>query len=64
MRWWRRKQRDEELERELQCDLELEEEEQRERGLSPQEARFAAVRAFGNPTLIREQTRAVWTRNW
>ena len=64
MRWWRRKQRDEELARELQCDLELEEEEQRERGLSPEEARFAAVRAFGNPTLIREQTRALWTWNW
>src|SRR5215469_1297122 len=64
MRWWRRKQRDEELARELQCDLELEEEEQRERGLSPEEARFAAVRAFGNPTLIREQMRAVWTWNW
>ena len=63
MRWWRRKQRDEELARELQSDLELEEEEQRERGLSPEEARFAAVRAFGNPTLIREQTRAVWTWN-
>jgi predicted permease len=64
MRWWRRKQRDEELARELQCDLELEEEEQRERGLSPEEARFAAMRAFGNPALIREQTRAVWTWNW
>jgi predicted permease len=64
MRWWRRKQRDEELARELQCDLELEEEEQRERGLSPEEARFAAMRAFGNPVLIREQTRAVWTWNW
>ena len=64
MRWWRQKQRDEELARELQCDLELEEEEQRERGLSPEEARVAAVRAFGNPTLIREQTRVVWTRNW
>ena len=64
MRWWRRKQRDEELARELQSDLELEEEEQRERGLSGDEARFAALRAFGNPTLIREQTRAVWAWNW
>lgn len=64
MRWRRRKQRDEELARELQSDLELEEEEQRERGLSPGEARFAALRAFGNPTLIREQTRAVWTWKW
>ena len=64
MRWWRRKQRVEELTRELQCDLELEEEEQRECGLSPEEARFAAVRALGNPTLIREQTRAVWSWIW
>ena len=64
MRWWRRKQRDEDLARELQCDFELEEEEQRERGLSPEEAHFAAARAFGNSTLIREHTRAVWTCNW
>jgi predicted permease len=64
MRWWRRTQRDEDLARELQCDFELEEEEQRERGLSPEEAHFAAVRAFGNSTLIREHTRAVWTCIW
>jgi hypothetical protein len=49
--------------RELQSDIELEEEEQRERGLSPEEARYAALRAFGNPTLIREHTRAVWSWN-
>ena len=64
MRWWRRKHGDEALARELQCDLELEEEEQRERGMAPEEARFAAMRAFGNSTLILEQTRAVWTWNW
>ena len=64
MRWWPWKNRDEDLARELQSDLELEEEEQQEFGLSAEEARFAAVRAFGNPTLIREQTRAVWTWNW
>jgi hypothetical protein len=64
MRWWQWKNRDEDLARELQSDLELEEEEQQEIGLSAEEARFAAVRAFGNPTVIREQTRAVWTWNW
>jgi len=64
MRWWPWKNRDEDLARELQSDLELEEEEQQEIGLSAEEARFAAVRAFGNPTVIREQTRAVWTWNW
>src|ERR1700735_3582823 len=63
MRWWRINKRDADLERELQSDLELEEEEQRERGLSSKEARYAALRAFGNPTLIREQTHAVWSWN-
>jgi hypothetical protein len=27
------------------------------------EARYAALRAFGNPTLIREQTHAIWSWN-
>ena len=60
MRWWQIRKRDADLERELRSDLDLEEEEQRERGVSAEEARYAARRAFGNPTLIREQTRAVW----
>ena len=51
------------MERELQSDLELEEEEQREHGVPPEEARYAALRSFGNPTLISEQTRAVWSWN-
>ena len=62
--WWQAKKRDADLERELRSDLELEEEEQRERGISQEEARYAALRAFGNPTLIREQTLAVWSWNW
>jgi hypothetical protein len=57
MKWWQIKKRDADLERELRSDLELEEEEQREKGKSPEEARYAAQRAFGNATLIREQTR-------
>ena len=60
MRWWQIRKRDADLERELRSDLELEEEEQRERGLSPEEAQHAARRAFGNATLIREQTRETW----
>src|SRR5271170_8468042 len=63
MKWWQIKKRDADLERELQSDLELEEEEQRESGLSQEEARHVALRAFGNPTLIREHTRAVWSWN-
>jgi putative ABC transport system permease protein len=64
MNWWRAKKRDADLERELRSDLELEEEEQREGGISEEEARYAALRAFGNPTLIREQTSAIWSWNW
>jgi putative ABC transport system permease protein len=29
----------------------------------PEEARYAALRSFGNPSLISEQTRAVWSWN-
>src|ERR1700689_1590999 len=35
-----------------------------EGGISGEEARYAALRAFGNPALIREQTRAIWSWNW
>ena len=64
MRWWRIGKRDADLARELQSDLELEEEEQRERGLSAEEAHYAARRAFGNTTLIYEQTRATRSSAW
>src|ERR1700723_2245487 len=64
MKWWQITRKNADLERELQADLELEEEEQRERGLPAEEARYAAQRAFGNTTLIREQTRAAWSRVW
>ena len=63
MTWWQIRKRDADVERELQSDLELEEEEQREQGVPPEEARYAALRSFGNPTLISEQTRAVWSWN-
>lgn len=60
MRWWQIKKRDADLERELRSDLDLEEEEQRESGVPAKEARYAAQRAFGNATLIREQTHEAW----
>jgi putative ABC transport system permease protein len=60
MRWRQIRKRDADIERELRSDLELEEDEQRERGLSAEEARYAARRALGNPTLIREQVHEVW----
>jgi hypothetical protein len=60
MWWWQIKKRNSDLQRELQSDVELEEEEQRETGMSPEEGRYGARRAFGNPTLIKEKTHEAW----
>ncbi|MGH9582035.1 MAG: ADOP family duplicated permease, partial [Bryobacteraceae bacterium] len=64
MFWRRRKSRDKDLDREIRSHLELEAEEQQERGLSPEEARYAAKRALGNATLLKERVRQVWGWNW
>jgi predicted permease len=58
--WWRRRDREQDLDRELRAHLDLEAEEQTEAGVAAQEARFAAQRAFGNTTLVKEDTRAMW----
>ncbi len=60
MHWWRRKKRDEDLERELRSHLDLEAEEQQEAGASVEEAGYAARRAFGNTSLVKEDTREMW----
>jgi predicted permease len=33
-------------------------------GMTANEARAAALRTFGNPALLRDQTRATWSWNW
>src|SRR3977135_2486378 len=58
--WCRRKQREEDLERELRSHLEQETEEQREHGLSSLDARYAARRALGNTAFIQEEVREMW----
>lgn len=60
MRWWRRKQREQDFEREIRADLELEAEEQQQNGMPEEEARYAARRAFGNVTLVQEEVRRMW----
>ncbi len=52
--------RDDDIEREIRAHLELETEEQQEGGMTAEDARFAAQRAFGNTTLVAEETRSVW----
>jgi len=61
---WQRPDREMELDRELESHLDLEAEEQLESGLSPQEARYAAQRTFGNTTLVREELHAIWQTIW
>src|SRR5687767_550457 len=56
--------RDQDLKREIDTHLELEAEERVADGLTPDEARFAARRAFGNVTRVREEARSVWTSPW
>lgn len=34
------------------------------RGMDPEEARLAAIRLFGNPAVMEEQTRSEWSWNW
>jgi predicted permease len=60
MPFWRRKDREHDLDRELRSYLELEAEEQRDKGLPPDEARHAALRTLGNTTLVKEKTRDAW----
>jgi predicted permease len=57
---WRRKQREQDLERELRAHLDLEAEERQSDGLACDEARYAARRTLGNTTYIKEETRAMW----
>jgi predicted permease len=64
MMLFRRQRETERLNDELQFHLEQEVLENVAHGMSPEEARFAAMRKFGNPTLIREEARTMWSWNW
>ncbi|HXN53342.1 MAG TPA: ABC transporter permease [Candidatus Acidoferrum sp.] len=54
-RFFRREAWDEERSRELETYLQLETDENIARGMSAEEARYAARRKLGNPTMIREE---------
>ena len=57
MSWWRREEREQNLERELRSDIELEAAEQQEHGLPADVAFYAAHRALGNLALVKEEVR-------
>ena len=60
----RRKRMLEGLDEDIRDHIEVETQENIERGLSPEEARYAALRKFGNVTRVREEMRAVWNPIW
>ena len=52
------------LDDELQFHLEQQIAENIAAGMSVEEARHAAMRSFGNPTSLRDETRSTWSWNW
>jgi predicted permease len=61
---FRRKAETERLNRELEFHLEQQIAENIGNGMEPEQARFAARRLFGNPTLLCEEARTFWSWNW
>ena len=59
-RLFRRQQRDEELDEEVQAHLQMAAQDRIERGESADQARTSALREFGNVGLIKEMTRDTW----
>src|ERR1035437_3553647 len=59
-RLMKRRRLEEELERDIADHIAMETEENIARGMSPAEARLAALRKFGNVALVKEDTRSVW----
>ena len=53
-----------ELESDLRDHIERETQDNIDRGMPPDEARFAAVRKIGNLTRVEEDTREVWKMVW
>jgi putative ABC transport system permease protein len=54
----------EELDEDIRNHIETEMQDNIDRGMSPEEARYAAMRKFGNVTRVKEDTREVWSIVW
>jgi predicted permease len=60
----RRKRMLEDLDQDIRDHIERETQDNIERGMAPEEARYAAVRKFGNVMRVKEETREVWSLVW
>src|SRR6516225_2912074 len=61
---FRRDRSGQRLEDEIQFHLDQQIAENLAAGMSREEARYAAMRAFGNPTFLKEETRDTWGWGW
>jgi predicted permease len=61
---FRRKAETARLKDELAFHLDQQVKENIARGMAPEEARYAALRTFGNPTQLGEEARSKWSWNW
>jgi putative ABC transport system permease protein len=52
------------LDQEIRDHIELATQENIERGMTPEDARYAALRKFGNVTRAKENAREVWSMVW
>lgn len=62
--FWRRKQRDEELDEEIQSHLNMAARDRVERGESSEQAKQSARHELGNVALVKETTRDIWGWRW
>src|SRR5271168_4433353 len=60
----RRKRMLDDLDQDIREHLARETQDNIDRGMSPEEARYAALRRFGNVTRVKEETREVWSFVW
>src|SRR5438477_4269719 len=60
----RRKRMLEDLDQDIRDHIEKETQDNIERGMTPEEARYAAMRKFGNVTRVKEAVREVWSFLW
>src|SRR5215467_2601400 len=60
---FRRPQTMNDLEEEIRTHLQMEEQENLESGMAPDEARYAALRRFGNVALAQQKSREMWVWN-
>jgi predicted permease len=60
----RRRQFDSDLEEEMRLHVDLRAQQQMQAGLLPEDARHAATRRFGNPTVVKERSHNSWGWQW